>query len=192
MIPFGLTNTPTIFMDLMNQVFRLYLDKCVVVFIDDILVYSSSYLEHEQHLRNVLKTLRENILYAKRDKCDFWLKEVIFLGHVISVGGIFMDPRKVEVVLKWKRSINVTEIWSFLGLAGYCRIFIEGFSTIASPLTKLTRKEVKFIWSKECEESFQELKERLTSAPVLTLALGTEGFVVYSNASKRGLGCVLM
>jgi hypothetical protein len=191
-IPFGLTNTPTIFMDLMNQVFRLYLDKCVVVFIDDILVYSSSYLEHEQHLRNVLKTLRENILYAKRDKCDFWLKEVIFLGHVISVGGIFMDPRKVEVVLKWKRSINVTEIWSFLGLAGYYRIFIEGFSTIASPLTKLTRKEVKFIWSKECEESFQELKERLTSAPVLTLALGTERFVVYSNASKRGLGCVLM
>jgi hypothetical protein len=164
----------------------------VVVFIDDILVYSSSYLEHEQHLRTVLKTLRENILYAKRDKCDFWLKEVIFLGHVISVGGIFMDPRKVEVVLKWKRSINVTEIWSFLGLAGYYRIFIEGFSTIASPLTKLTRKEVKFIWSKECEESFQELKERLTSAPVLTLALGTEGFVVYSNASKRGLGCVLM
>ena len=179
-------------MDLMNQVFRLYLDKCVVVFIDDILVYSSSYLEHEQHLRNVLKTLRENILYAKRDKCDFWLKEVIFLGHVISVGGIFMDPGKVEIVLKWKKSINVTEIWSFLGLMRYYRRFIKGFSTIASPLTKLTRKEVKFIWSKECEESFQELKERLTSAPVLTLALGTEGFVVYSNASKRGLGCVLM
>jgi hypothetical protein len=191
-IPFGLTNTPTIFMDLMNQVFRLYLDKCVVVFIDDILVYSSSYLEHEQHLRNVLKTLRENILYAKRDKCDFWLKEVIFLGHVISVGGIFMDPGKVEIVLKWKKSINVTEIWSFLGLMRYYRRFIKGFSTIASPLTKLTRKEVKFIWSKECEESFQELKERLTSGPVLALALGTEGFVVYNNASKRGLGCVLM
>jgi len=179
-------------MDLMNQVFRLYLDKCVVVFIDDILVYSSSYLEHEQHLRNVLKTLRENILYAKRDKCDFWLKEVIFLGHVISVGGIFMDPGKVEIVLKWKKSINVTEIWSFLGLMRYYRRFIKGFSTIASPLTKLTRKEVKFIWSKECEESFQELKERLTSGPVLALALGTEGFVVYNNASKRGLGCVLM
>ena len=103
-----------------------------------------------------------------------------------------MDPGKVEIVLKWKKSINVTEIWSFLGLAGYYRRFIKGFSTIASPLTKLTRKEVKFIWSKECEESFQELKERLTSASVLALALGTEGFVVYSNASKRGLGCVLM
>jgi hypothetical protein len=135
----------------------------------------------------VLKTLRENILYEKRDKCDFWLKEVIFLGHVIFVGGIF-----IEIVLKWKKSINVTEIWSFLGLAGYYRRFIEGFSTIASPLTKLTRKEVKFIWSKECEENFQELKERLTFAPVLALALGTERFVVYSNASKRGLGCVLM
>jgi len=103
-----------------------------------------------------------------------------------------MDPGKVEVVLKWKRPTNVTEIWSFLGLAGYYRRFIEGFSTIASPLTKLTHKEVKFIWSKECEESFQELKERLTSAPVLALPSGIEGFVVYSNASKRGLGCVLM
>jgi hypothetical protein len=96
-MPFGFINTPAIFIDLMNQVFWLYLDNCVAVFIDDILVYSSSYLEHEQYLRNVLETLRENILYAKRDKYDFWLKEVIFWGHVISVGGIFMDPRKVEL-----------------------------------------------------------------------------------------------
>jgi hypothetical protein len=109
-MPFGLTNTTVIFMDLMNRVFRLYLDKCVMVFIDDILVYSSSYLEHEQHLRKVSKTLKENKLYAKRDKCDFWLKEVVFLRHVISTGGIFMDPGKVEVVLKWERLINMTEI----------------------------------------------------------------------------------
>jgi len=97
-------------MDLMNRVFRLYLDKCVVVFIDDILVYSSSYLEHEQHLRKMSETLKENKLYAKRDKCDFWLKKVVFLRHVISTGGIFMDPGKVEVVLKWERLINMTEI----------------------------------------------------------------------------------
>jgi hypothetical protein len=117
---------------------------------------------------------------------------VVFLGHVISAEGIFVDPRKVEAVLKWERPTNVTEIRSFLGLAGYYRRFIEGFSTIASPLTKLTCKEVRFVWSEECEASFQELKERLTSAPVLALPSGTEGFVVYSDASKRGLGCVLM
>ncbi|KAG5235399.1 Retrotransposon protein, Ty3-gypsy sub-class [Salix suchowensis] len=176
----------------MNQVFQPYLDQYVVVFIDDILVYSSSYSEHEQHLRVVLQTLRENKLYAKLDKCEFWLKEVVFLGHMISAEGIFVDPRKVEAVLKWERPTNMTEIQSFLGLAGYYRRFIEGFSTITSPLRRLTRKEVKFVWSEECEGSFQELKKRLTFAPVLALPLGTEGFVVYSDASKRGLGCVLM
>ena len=114
------------------------------------------------------------------------------MGHVISAGGIFVDLKKVEVVLKWERLTNVTEIRSFLGLMGYCRRFIEGFSIIASPLTKLTRKEVKFIWSKEYEESFQELKKRLTSALVLAIPLGIEVFMVYSDASKKGLGCVLM
>jgi hypothetical protein len=191
-MPFGLTNAPAVFMDLMNRVFWFYLDKCVVVFIDDILVYSSSYLEHKKHLRKVLEILRENKLYAKLDKCEFWLKEVIFLGHIILAGGICVDPGKVEAVLKWEKPTNVTEIRSFLGLAGYYRRFIEGFSTIASPLTKLTRKEVRFNWSKECEESFQELKRRLTSALVLALPPGTEGFIVFSDASNRGLGCVLM
>jgi hypothetical protein len=117
---------------------------------------------------------------------------VVFLGHVISTEGILVDSIKVEAVLKWERPTNVTEIRSFLGLTGYYRRFIEGFSTIASPLTKLTRKEVRFVWSEECEASFRELKERLTSAPVLALPSGTEGFVVYSDVSKRGLGCVLM
>jgi hypothetical protein len=143
-------------------------------------------------LRKVLEILRENKLYAKLDKCEFWLKEVIFLGHVISAGEICVDPGKVEAVLKWEKPTSVTKIRSFLGLAGYYRRFIEGFSTIASSLTKLTRKEVRFNWSKECEESFQELKRRLTSAPVLVLPSGTEGFMVYSDASRRGLGCVLM
>ena len=138
-------------------------------------MYSNSHLEH-----------------AKLDKCEFWLQEVEFLGHVISVEGILVDPRKVKAVLKWGRPTNMTEIQSFLGLAGYYRRFIEGFSTIASPLTKLTRKEVRFVWSKKCEVSFIELKERLTSTPVLALPSGTKGFVVYSDASKKGLGCVLM
>jgi len=190
-MPFELTNAPTMFMDLMNWVFRPYLDQYMVVFIDDILVYSYSYLEHEQHLRVVLQALMENQLCAELDKCEFWLKEVVFLG-VISTKLIFMDPRKVRAVLKLERPTNVTEIRSFLGLVGYYRRLIKGFSTIALPLTKLTRKEVRFIWSEECEASFRELKERFTSALVLALPSGTEGFVVYSDASKRGLGCVLM
>jgi hypothetical protein len=154
-MPFGLTNAPAVFMDLMNRVFRPYLDKFVVVFIDDILVYSKSYLEHEQHLRQVLMTLKERRLYAKLSNCEFWLNEVIFLGHIISAEGISVDPRKVEAVLKWERPTNITEIRSFLGLAGYYRRFIEGFSTIAIPMTRLTRKETKWEWTQECEESFQ-------------------------------------
>ena len=131
-------------------------------------------------------------MYAKLSKCDFWLDRVIFLGHVVSAEGIFVDPKKIEAILKWERPTNMTEIRSFLGLAGYYRRFVEGFSAIASLMTKLTRKEVKFEWSKECEQSFQELKKRLTTAPVLTLPEGQEGFIVYSDASNKGLGCVLM
>ena len=126
------------------------------------------------------------------DKCDFWLKEVTFLGHVVSSKGIFVDPQKVEAVLRWERPTTVTEIRSFLGLAGYYRRFIEGFSMIATPLTRLRWKNIRWEWSKECDESFQELKRRLTTAPILILPSGTEGFVVYSDASRKGLGCVLM
>jgi len=191
-MPFGLTNAPAVFMDLMNRVFRPYLDKFVVVFINDILVYSKSYLEHEQHLKQVLMTLREHRLYAKLSKCEFWLKEVIFLGHIIPAEGISVDPRKVEAVLKWEKPTNITEIHSFLGLAGYYRRFIEGFSIIVILMTRLTRKETKWEWTQECEESFQELKKRLTTAPVLTLPSRTKGLVVYSDVSKKELGCVLM
>ena len=178
-MPFRLTNTLTIFMDLMNRVFWFYLDKCVVMFIDDTLVYLSSYLEHEKHLRKVLEILRENKLHAKLYKCEFWLKELLFLGHVILVGIICVDAGKVEWILKWEKPTNVTEIQSFLDLAGYYRRFTKGFSTIVSPLTKLTRKEVRFIWWKECEESLQELKRRLTSSPVLYIPSGIEGFATY-------------
>nr|XP_034908287.1 uncharacterized protein LOC118044188 [Populus alba] len=191
-LPFGLTNAPALFMDLMNRVFQPYLDKFVVIFIDDILVYSNSFEEHEEQLRRTLQALRDHQLYAKLSKCEFWLKRVMFLGHVISAEGVFVDPQKVEAVLKWERPTSVTEIRSFLGLAGYYRRFIEGFSLIATPLTQLTRKDKKWVWSEECEASFQELKRRLTTTPVLTLPSGTEGFVVYSDASGKGLGCVLM
>ncbi|CAL9086561.1 unnamed protein product [Musa textilis] len=191
-MPFGLTNAPAAFMDLMNRVFHPYLDKFVIVFIDDILIYSKSMAEHEYHLKTVLEVLRQEKLYAKLSKCNFWLNEIMFLGHVISSAGISVDPHKIEAVTKWKRPSNVSEIRSFLGLAGYYRRFVEGFSKIAAPLTRLTQKNIKFIWDDKCQRSFQELKKRLTSAPILVIPSGGEGFIVYSDASLQGLGCVLM
>ena len=136
-MPFGLTNAPAAFMDLMNRVFRLYLDQFFVVFIDDILVYCRDEKEHEQHLKIVLQTLRKKKLYAKLSKSDFWLKEISFLGHIVSAEGIRVDPVKIESVINWKPPRSVTEVRSFLGLAGYYRRFVKGFSLIASPLTKL-------------------------------------------------------
>ena len=149
-MPFGLTNAPTEFMDLMNWVFRPYVDQFVVVFIDDILVYSKDAQQHEQHMKIVLQTLREKKLYAKLNKCDFWLKKVSFLGHIVSVEGIRVDPTKIEAVMNWKPPRNVTEVRSFLGLAGYYKRFMKGFSITASPLTKLLRKGIKFEWTDKC------------------------------------------
>src|SRR5262249_45402946 len=189
---FVLTNAPAVFMDLMNRVFMPYLDQFVIVFIDDVLVYSPDEESHREHLRIVLETLRAHQLYAKFSKCEFWLDSVQFLGHVISKDGVAVDPSKEQAVLEWKATRTSSEIRSFLGLADYYRRFIQDFSSLASPLTNLTRKEVKFVWSKECERSFQELKTRLTSAPVLSLPDGSGGFVVYTDTSKLGLGCVLM
>ncbi|GJS57331.1 putative reverse transcriptase domain-containing protein [Tanacetum coccineum] len=143
-MPFGLTNAPAVFMDLMNRVFHEYLDKFVIVFIDDILVYSKSEEEHEQHLRIVLEILRQKKLYAKFSKCEFWLQQVAFLGHIVSADGIIMDPSKVEAITKWPRPTTVTEVRSFLGLAGYYRRFVEGFSRLALPL-QLMRWVEKFV-----------------------------------------------
>nr|GEV90614.1 putative reverse transcriptase domain-containing protein [Tanacetum cinerariifolium] len=167
-------------------------DKFVIVVIDDILVFSKSKEEHEDHLRTVLQTLRQEKLYAKFSKCEFWLSSVGFLGHIILAEGITMDPVKVEAITKWPRPTSVTEVRSFLGLAGYYRRFVEGFSRLALPLTKLMRKGENFVWNKEREKSFEELKQRLVSAPILTLPSGSGGFQIYSDASKKGLGCVLM
>ena len=191
-MPFGVTNAPTVFMDYMNRIFRPFLDKFVVVFIDDILIYSRTHEEHAEHLRLVLSVLREKQLYAKLSKCEFWMGEVQFLGHVISTQGIVVDPAKVEAVVKWESPKSATEIRSFVGLAGYYRRFIEGFSKIVAPLTLLTRKDQPFTWTDRCEESFQELKRRLTSAPILVISDVGKPFEVYCDASHLGLGCVLM
>ncbi|KAL5553429.1 hypothetical protein UlMin_040830 [Ulmus minor] len=191
-MPFGLTNAPAAFMDLMNRIFREYLDKFVIVFIDDILIYSKSQKEHEQHLRVVLQTLKQHQLYAKFSKCEFWLSSVQFLGHVVSKDGISVDASKIEAVSKWPAPTNVTEIRSFLGLAGYYRRFVEGFSSLSAPLTGLTKKNKKFEWTERCERNFQELKRRLTSAPILIVPSEDEEFTIYCDASKMGLGAVLM
>ncbi|GJX19972.1 putative reverse transcriptase domain-containing protein [Tanacetum coccineum] len=146
---FRLTNALEVFMDLMNRVFHEYLDRFVIVFIDDILVYSKMREEHEDHLRIVLEILRQKKLYVKFSKCDFWLDQVAFLGYIVLADGITMYPAKVEAITKWPRPTTVTEVRSFLGLAGYYRRFMEGFSLIDLPLMKLMRKGEKFIWNEE-------------------------------------------
>jgi hypothetical protein len=189
---FGVTNAPSYFMYLMNKVFMEYLDKFIVVFIDDILVYSRGEEEHEEHLRLALQKLWEHRLYAKLSKCEFWMKQVAFLGHIISKGGIFVDQSKVQDVLSWNAPTSVGDIWSFLGLAGYYQRCIEGFLEISKPMTKLLEKDKKFEWTPACEASFQELKKRLTTAPILVMLDMEKPFSIYCDVSGQGLGCVLM
>ena len=189
---FGLTNAPTHFMYLMNSVFIPELDKFVVVFIDDILVYSENAHDHEKHLRIVLTRLREHQLYPKFSKCEFWLKKVPFLGHILSKERISVDPSKVQEVLDWKALTSVHEVRSFLGLAGYYRRFILDFSKIAKPMTKLLQKDVKFVWYQECEVAFTALCHLLTTTPVLAQPDIEKPFDVFCDASVTGLGCVLM
>ncbi|GJU07648.1 hypothetical protein Tco_1124078 [Tanacetum coccineum] len=168
-MPFGLTNAPTVFMDLMNRVCRPYLDKFVIVFIDDILIYSKTKEEHDVHLRLILELVKKE-----------------------EFEGIHVDPAKIESIKDWESPKTPTEIRQFLGLAGYYRQFIEGFSKIAKPMTKLTQKSVKFNWGEKEETAFQTLKQKLCSAPILALPEGSENFVVYCDASHKGLGAVLM
>ncbi|GJV04465.1 putative nucleotidyltransferase, ribonuclease H [Tanacetum coccineum] len=191
-MPFGLTNAPAVFMDLMNRVCKPYLDKFVIVFIDDILIYSKNKQEHEEHLKLILELLKKEELYAKFSKCEFWIPKVQFLGHVIDSQGIHVDPAKIESIKDWASPKSPTEIRQFLGLAGYYRRFIEGFSKIAKPMTKLTQKKVKFEWGDKQETTFQLLKQKLCSAPILALPEGSEDFIVYYDASIKGLGAVLM
>ncbi|GKE13956.1 putative reverse transcriptase domain-containing protein [Tanacetum coccineum] len=174
-MPFGLTNAPAVFMDLMNRVCKPYLDRFVIVFINDILIYSRSRKEHEGHLKLILKLLKGEKLYAKFSKC------------------IHIDPAKIEAIKDWASPKTPTEIRHFLGLAGYYRRFIKGFSKIARPMTKLTQKSVKFKWGEKAEAAFQFLKQNLCSAPILAFPEGSENFVVYCcDASHKGLGAVLM
>jgi hypothetical protein len=188
---FRLTNAPAHFTYLMNSVFMPEFDKFVVVFIDDILIYSKNEEEHARHLRIVLTRLREHQLYAKFSKCVFWLEEIQFLGHVLSAKGIAVVPSKVKDILEWKPPTTVHQVRSFLGLAGYYRRFILDFSKLVKPITSLLKNDTKFSWSSRYNEAFEQLKVLLTTTPVLAQPDIEKPFDVYCDASGSGLGCVL-
>ncbi|GJS50710.1 putative reverse transcriptase domain-containing protein [Tanacetum coccineum] len=179
-------------MDLMNWVCKPYLDKFVIVFIDDILIYSKNKKEHEEHLRLILRLLKKGKLYAKFSKCEFWLSKVQFLGHVIDSKGIHVDPDKIKSIKDWASPKILIKIRQFLGLVGYYQRFIKGFSKIAKHMTKLTQKSMKFDWGEKVEAAFQLLKQKLCSALIVALPEGSKNFVVYCDASHKGLGTVLM
>jgi hypothetical protein len=189
---FGLMNAPTHFTYLMNSVFMPELDKFVVVFIDDILIYSKNEEKHAQHLWIILTRLKEHQLYAKFSKCAFWLEEIQFLGYVLSANGIAVDPSKVKDILEWKPPTTVHQVRSFLGLAGYYCRFILDFTKLVKSITSLLKNDMKFNWSLRCNEAFEQLKVLLTTGPVLAQPDIQKPFDVYCDASGSGLGCVLI
>jgi hypothetical protein len=179
-------------MCLMNNVLSKFLDKFVLVFIDDILLYSKNREEHEEHLRLVLQVLREHQLYAKFSKCDFFQKKIHHLDHVISEEEVAVDPDKIRSIMEWPTPKDISNIRSFMGLAGYYRRFIKVFSKIGCPITSLQKKGAKFTWTQECEEIFQSLKHLLTHAPMLKIIDPENNFLMCTDSCKEGLGGVLM
>ena len=190
-MPFGLTNAPATFMHLMQQTFRQYLDDFVIVFLDDVLIYSKTKQDHEQHVRTVLQVLRDKQLYAKLSKCEFFQNEIGFLGHVINQDGIKMEPSKVDAVFKWPQPKNIHEIRSFLGLAGYYRRFVRDFSKIASPLSTLLHKNTPWQWTSAQEQAFNQLKMAVTTAPVLIIPNPTVAYALVTDASGFAIGAAL-
>nr|GMC94616.1 uncharacterized protein LOC109166012 [Ipomoea batatas] len=190
-MPFGLTNAPATFQALMNYVFKPLIRKTVLVFFDDILVYSPSLGSHWEHLREVLRIMKDHQLLAKLSKCSFAKTEVEYLGHIISEKGLQTDPAKLSAVASWTKPTNIKELRGFLGLTGYYRRFIKSYGTISRPLTNMLKKDA-FKWSVESEVAFEELKQALCTAPVLTLPNFNKEFVVEADACYKGMGAVLM
>ena len=190
-LPFGLTNAPATFMHLMHSIFREYLDTFVIIFLDDILVYSRSLEEHKMHVRQALEILREHKLYAKMTKCSFFQQEVEYLGHIVGSDGVKPDPAKIKAIKEWKQPENLKELRSFLGLAGYYRRFIQDFAKIATPLTNLTRKKTPYKWTSSEDAAFKELKAKLTEAPVLKTADPDQEYIVTCDGSDTAVGAVL-
>ena len=191
-LPMGLCNAPGTFMHVMNSVFRKQLDRFMLVFLDDIFIYSRSESEHISHLREVLEVLRREKLYLKPSKCEWMLPEVEFLGHRIGRDGLAVDPHKVDAVKQWPTPTNVSELRSFLGLAGYYRRFLEQYSKIALPLTELTKDEVEWKWTDSEKGAFEQLKSMLSDAPVLRLADPERPYVIHCDASGYAIGACLM
>jgi len=181
-VSFEIINTPVVFMDLINMVFSQYLDQFVVIFIDDILVYSKN--EFAEHLRIMLQTLWHEQLYVKLSKCEFWLNSISFLVHLVSGKDILVDPSKVQAVGDWSVLKSAKDIKIFIGLAWYYCCFIQDFFKIATLLAKLTRKWVKYEWTEECKKAFEELKIQLITALILKMSTGSGDMIIYSDAPK--------
>ncbi|KAL0401378.1 UNVERIFIED_CONTAM: Retrovirus-related Pol polyprotein from transposon [Sesamum latifolium] len=191
-MPFGLTNAPATFSTMMNQVLHGFLDEFVVVYLNDIVIYSRTLAEHIEHLRQVLARLREYELYAKVSKCSFAQETISFLVHIVERGRIRMDPKKVQAIEEWKPSSDVHDLRSFLGLANYYRRFVKSYSEIARPMTDLLKKTETWNWTPQCQESFNRLKRAMVTDPVLALPDMLKPFVVETDASDFALGGVLM
>ncbi|CAH9069028.1 unnamed protein product [Cuscuta europaea] len=189
-MPFGLTNAPATFQSFMNDVFRKVLRKCVLVFFDDILVYSPSWESHLEYLELVLKLLHEHQLYAKLSKCCFGKKQMEYLGHTVSAEGIAMETSKVQAVLDWPVPDNLKQLRGFLGLTVYYRRFIKGYASLAGPLTELLKKDI-FAWNEAATRAFELLKRAITSAPILRLPNFSLPFTLETDASGSGIGAVL-
>ncbi|GJV70246.1 transposon Tf2-6 polyprotein, partial [Tanacetum coccineum] len=188
-MPFGLTNAPSTFQALMNDVFKEYLRKFILVFFDDILIYSKSLSNHVDHLTIILKTMRQNKLFAKKTKCVFGISHVEYLRHVISVQGVAVDPSKIVAMQNWPIPTNIKQLRGFLGLTTYYRKFFKDFASLSRSLTQLLKKN-SFKWSEEAQSSFLALQAAMTQAPVLALPNFTKPFEVEIDASGIGIGAV--